>query len=111
MPMFIQVIQGTVNDAEHLRRQLAKWRSDVKPGAAGYLGTTGGVTDDGRSIAMVRFESEDAARAHSVRPEQGAWWNETAKAFSGDVTFRDCHDVDTMLGGGSNDAGFVQVIQ
>jgi hypothetical protein len=33
------------------------------------------------------------------------------KAFDGDVTFHNCRDVDTAFGGGSNDAGFVQVIQ
>lgn len=39
------------------------------------------------------------------------WWNETAKYFDGDVTFRDCKEVDTTLAGGSDDAGFVRVMQ
>jgi hypothetical protein len=109
--MFIQVIQGKVSDADHLRRQLERWRTEIKPGASGYLGSTGGVTPDGRGITLVRFESEEAARANSQRPEQGAWWNEAVKAFDGDVVFHDCREVDSVLGGGSNDAGFVQVIQ
>jgi hypothetical protein len=109
--MFIQVIQGKVSDADHLRRQLERWRTEIKPGANGYLGSTGGVTPDGRGITLVRFESEEAARANSERPEQGAWWNEAVKAFDGDVAFSDCQEVDSLLGGGSNDAGFVQVIQ
>jgi hypothetical protein len=109
--MFMQVIQGKVSDADHLQRQLERWRTDVKPGATGYLGSTSGVTPDGRTIAMVRFESEEAARANSERPEQGAWWAEASKAFDGEVTFHDCREVDTAFGGGTNEAGFVQVIQ
>jgi hypothetical protein len=109
--MFIQVMQGRIADAEHLRRQVDRWRSELKPGARGYLGATSGVTSDGRAVTLVRFESEDAARANAARPEQGAWWAETAKAFDGDVTFHDCNETDSALGGGSNDAGFVQVLQ
>jgi hypothetical protein len=109
--VFIQVIQGNVDDPTHLRRQMEVWRKELKPGATGYLGSTGGVTADGRAITLVRFESEDLARANAQRPEQSAWWNETAKAFTGEVTFHDCRETETMLGGGSNDAGFVQVFQ
>jgi hypothetical protein len=108
--MFIQVIHGKVNDRDHLREQLERWRSEIKPGATGYLGSTGGVTADGRGIVLVRFDSEEAARANSDRPEQGEWWAGAMKAFD-DVTFHNCREVDTAFGGGSNDAGFVQVIQ
>jgi len=109
--MFIQVIQGKLKDAALFERQIDSWRRDIKPGAKGYLGSTSGTTADGRSITLARFESEAAAKANSERPEQGRWWNETAKAIDGDPTFYDCREVDTMFGGGSNDAGFVQVIQ
>ncbi len=107
----IQVIQGRTNAGAELRRQFERWAEEVGPGATGYLGSTGGVADDGTFIALARFEDEDSARANSDRPEQGAWWDETAKYFDGDVTFRDCTDVDVTLGGGSDDAGFVQVMQ
>src|SRR5438445_3837831 len=109
--MYIQIIQGKVSDPDHLSRQLERWRKELKPGAKGYLGHTGGTTSDGRSIAMVRFESEADAQANSQRPEQGAWWQEASKAFDGEVAFHDCREVDTALGGGTNDAGFVQVMQ
>src|SRR5438445_7023449 len=109
--MFIQVIQGRMKDAEGLRRQFDRWQQELGAGAEGFLGTTGGVADDGTAIVLARFESQEAARANSDRPEQGAWWNETAKYFDGEVTFRDCPEVDTTLGGGSDDAGFVQVMQ
>ena len=109
--MFIQIIQGKVKDGGLLERQMESWRKELKPGAKGYLGSTSGITPDGRGITLARFESEAAARANSERPEQGKWWSDTAKAFSGEPTFYNCSDVDTMFGGGSNDAGFVQVIQ
>ena len=109
--MFIQVIEGRTTDVDGLRRQFERWQDELGPDAKGYLGTTGGVADDGTAIVIARFESEEAARANSDRPEQGAWWSETAPFFSGEVTFRDSTDVDTTLAGGSDDAGFVQVMQ
>src|SRR3954454_19137294 len=108
--MFIQIIQGKVADADLLQRQGDVWIKDLKPGAKGYLGYTGGTTPDGRTIALARFESAAAAQANSERAEQRAWWNETEKGYDG-LTFHDCTEVDTLFGGGSNDAGFVQVIQ
>jgi hypothetical protein len=62
-------------------------------------------------ITIARFESEEAARRNSDLPEQGAWFEEFSKNFDGPITFHDCRDVDTILDGGSNDAGFVQVMQ
>jgi hypothetical protein len=70
-----------------------------------------GVTDDGRAVAVARFESAEAAESNSQRPEQGRWWEETARLFDGEVTFRDSEDV-TVEGPGDPDrAGFVQVMQ
>jgi hypothetical protein len=107
--MFVQVISGMTNDREGLRRQADRWEEEVRPGAAGFLGSTSGVTDDGRMIAVVRFESEGAARRNSARDEQGAWWAETEKYLEG-VTFKESTEITTMLGGASNRAGFVQVM-
>jgi hypothetical protein len=109
--MFVQVIEGRVSDREGLRRQMDKWMTDLRPGAKGFLGSTAGVTEDGEGIAFARFESAAAAKANSERPEQGAWWNETVKCYSGDVTFTESEDTETFLGGGSNDAGFVQIMR
>ena len=109
--MFVQIIEGRVRDADLLRRQMDRWQEQIKPVAAGYLGSTSGVTEDGTGVTLVRFESEGAARANSERPEQGAWWEETAPAFDGAVAFHDCREVDLIFGGGSDEAGFVQVMQ
>jgi hypothetical protein len=109
--MFAQVIQGRTNDAVALWNSLEEWDRTLKPGAKGFLGSTGGVSDDGEFITIARFESEEAARENSDRPEQGEWWAETEKHFDGEVRFYDSNDVDLSLGGGSDDAGFVQVMQ
>lgn len=45
--VFIQVIQGKVADAEGVRAAMDRWGRDLQPGATGWLGTTGGITDDG----------------------------------------------------------------
>jgi hypothetical protein len=109
--MFIQVIQGAVDDRGELRSTIDRWASEIGPEATGWLGTTCGVTDDGTAIAMARFQSEEAARANSERPEQHQWWMEMSKLFAGEVTFHDCAEVIPFLKGGADDAGFVQVIQ
>jgi hypothetical protein len=67
--------------------------------------------DDGRFIFCVRFESAEAARANSERPEQGAWWAETEQLLAEPASFSESDDIDVYLGGGSNTAGFVQILQ
>jgi hypothetical protein len=109
--MFVQVIQGQVADVGQLRAQLDRWMQELAPGAEGWLGSTSGVTEDGRSFALVRFESEEAARRNSERPEQDAWWSETSKLFTGEPTFRESTHVDVDVNGNPDEAGFVQVIQ
>ncbi len=109
--MFVQIIQGRVGDSDAAREIMDRWNRDLEPGAAGYLGGTYGVTDDGTLVAVIRFESEELARRNSDRPEQGAWWDQMSRCFTGEITFHDCKDVSMLVGGGSDDAGFVQVIQ
>lgn len=108
--MFVQVITARVVDTEGLSRQMDRWERGLRSGAEGFLGSTSGVTDDGRLIVLARFESEEAAQRNSDRPEQSAWWAETEKTLE-DVNFQNSVKVVTMRGGGSNDAGFVQVMR
>jgi hypothetical protein len=109
--VFVQVIQGQVADAGKLRAALDRWMQELAPGSIGWLGSTAGVTEDGRFIMLARFESEEAARANSHRPEQDRWWAETSKLFSGEATFKDSSDVTVDVTGDPDAAGFVQVIQ
>lgn len=109
--MFIQVIEGRAIEVDDLHQALERWMRDLSPGAQGWLGTTAGVTDDGLFVNVARFATRQAAHRNADRPEQGQWWVETAKLFAGEVTFLDCDEVVEILGGGSDEAGFVQVLQ
>jgi|tagenome__1003787_1003787.scaffolds.fasta_scaffold20853987_2 hypothetical protein len=109
--MFAQVIQGRTSDAQGFRAAIDRWHRELAPGSVGWLGSTEGVTDDGRVIAVVRFESAEAAERNSQRPEQTAWWEETRRMFDGDVVFHDSEDVTVDLQGDPDRAGFVQVMQ
>ena len=109
--MFAQVIQGKTSNPEELDAALNRWLKDLAPGATGWLGSTSGVTEDGRAIAVVRFESEEDARRNSNRSEQDQWWSETAQIFDGVATFHDSTDVSIDLQGDPDQAGFVQVMQ
>ncbi len=109
--MFVQVIKGEVGDAGKAREALDHWLAELADGATGWLGSTSGVTDDGILITLARFDSEENARRNSDRLEQGAWWAETEKIFTGPVTFADSVDVQVDLLGDPDQAGFVQVMQ
>jgi len=69
------------------------------------------VTDDGRVIALARFESEEAAQRNSDRPEQGTWWAETARLLDSEATFRGSVAVMPDMRGDPDQAGFVQIMQ
>jgi hypothetical protein len=109
--MFVQVFQAQIKDRELWNRRVEIWRREIKPKTAGFLGFTTGVTTDGYMVTVVRFDAEETARADSDLPEQGAWFEETSKAFDGVVIFHDCPEVDVMFDGASRDAGFVQIMQ
>ena len=109
--MFVQIIKGTTKDAAGVRRQGERWNTDVRPGAIGFLGSTVGVSEGGTFFAIARFADAASARANSERPEQSAWWSETAKLFAAEPTFRETTDITTLLDGGSDSAGFVQVME
>ncbi len=109
--MFVQVMTGRTSEPEKLQEQLEIWKRDLQPNAIGYLGSTGGCTDDGDVIMVARFESKEAAQRNSERPEQDAWWKETEKCFDGPVTFHDTEDVRIADLGGIANATFVQVME
>lgn len=109
--MFVQFIEGSVSDPRALQRQLERWQEQCAAGATGWLGTTAGVSADGTAFVAARFASAEEARTNSDRPEQSAWWEQTQPLFEGTVSFADCDDVILFRDGGSDEAGFVQVIR
>ncbi len=108
--MFVQTIRARTSDPAAMRAAMERWLTDLAPGAVGWLGSTVGVTEDGQLFVMARFESEEAARANSERPEQDAFWSDVAAALDGEATFEDSTDVDVQESGDPDTAQFVQVI-
>src|SRR3954466_6211863 len=100
--MFIQVIEARTGEPRGVREELERWQHELASGAHGWLGTTAGLTSDGTLIGVVRFESVEAARQNSSRPEQGHWWADFARHFEGEARFDDYEDTDLMSGGGSD---------
>ena len=109
--MFVQVIEGRTSDPAAIIEQGDRWQRELRPGAVGYLGVTAGVTADGHAIAIVRFEDEASARANAQRAEQTEWFQGMAKLYDGEPAFTESSDVTEWMGGGSDDAGFVQVMK
>jgi hypothetical protein len=109
--VFIQIIQGRCTRQDELRAVLDRWPEELGPGADGWLGGTYGFTDDDQFVAVVRFEDREKAMANSRRPEQDKWAGEMMALFDGSPEFHDCDDVTLLFDGGSDAAGFVQVIR
>jgi hypothetical protein len=109
--VFIQIIQGRCTRQDELHALADEWRKQLAPGADGWLGGTYGFTDDDMFLGIVRFEDREKAMANSQRPEQGAWSEKMMALMDGPVEFHDCDDVTLLMDGGSDDAGFVQVIR
>ena len=109
--MFIQIIQGKCTRQSELREVLDRWPEELGPTAEGWLGGTYGFTDDDQFVAVVRFTDREHAMRNSQRPEQAKWAEEMRALFDGPVEFHDCEDVTLLFDGGSDDAGFVQVIR
>ena len=107
--MFAQVIQAKTSNPDGFSQMQEKWEKELRPGAKGWVGTTGGVAEDGTVILCVRFESEEAAKANSDRPEQGAFFEEMKKHIDGEPTFVNSSDT-AVLEHPSDKAGFVQVM-
>jgi hypothetical protein len=106
--VFVQVTHGRTSQTEALYAAMDRWASELAAGAAGWLGTTAGVTDDGRAIAVYRFESEEAARRMSERPEQEQWWTEAKQHFDAEPLVQFSGKVTLDLRGDPDQAGFVQ---
>jgi hypothetical protein len=109
--MFVQVIKGHTKDPDGLRRQLERWNDEVRPGAIGFEGTTAGIAEDGTFVVLARFSDEADAKLNADRPEQGAWWEDTATLIDGAASFRESSDTSLLFDGGSDAAGFVQIME
>lgn len=107
---FVQMIRGPLGDRDAALQLMERWERDLRSDAPGYLGSTAGVTSDGQFVLVARFEDDEAAARNAGRPQQNEWWNEFEATLGGPATFFESSDVDPSMGGGSDDAGFVQIM-
>jgi hypothetical protein len=108
--VFIQLIQGRAANPSGIRKELNRWQRQLAVDADGWLGSTAGTTEDGWSVVVMYFASEQQARRNSNRPEQRAWWRQASRHL-GEVAFHDAPKVHLYRDGRSVLAGYVQVIQ
>src|SRR5687768_14435845 len=109
--MFVQVVTGRSENPDRVRAQFERWVRELRPYAEGFLGSTAGIAADGRFVAVARFATVADAAANSARHDQVRWWNETRQYFDDSPTLRGSDDLEFLAGGGSDAAGFVQVIE
>lgn len=109
--MFVQFIRGRVRDPEGVKRQIERWARELEPGAAGFVGSTVGITPGGELVALARFESAEAARANSARPEQDAWWKDFVACLDGEPVVKETENVGPVFDRGCDAARFVQVME
>jgi len=87
--MFYQVIEGRVRDPSGLKDSLGRWLAQLSPRCRRLARHDLGSSRPHSLIALARFESAEAARRNSDRPEQGEWWSSVASSLDGDATFAD----------------------
>ena len=107
--MFIQIVTGKVADAAAFEKASEAWERDVRPTTEGYLGGTLGVTADNTFFIAARFTDADTAHKNDNNPAHLAWMEEHSPSMT-DVEFHNCSNVVLLGGGGSDEAGFVQVM-
>lgn len=77
----------------------------------GWLGGTYGFTDDDHFVGVVRFDSRSACDEARTMPGADMWWAGAESLMDGACEIHQSDDVSMMLDGGSDDAGFVQIMR
>jgi len=77
----------------------------------GWLGGTYGFTDDDHFVGVVRFDSQAACDEARMMPGADMWWAGAESLMDGACEIHQSGDVSMMLDGGSDDAGFVQIMR
>lgn len=107
--MFIQMIQGECAKQDEMRGLVDEW-CGLMADQVGWLGGTYGWSDDGRFVGVARYESRDACTELGAMENGKAVWDRITGMIDG-VEIHESEDVMVLLDGGSDDAGFVQVMR
>jgi hypothetical protein len=107
--VFIQMVQGHCSRQDEMRGLVDSWCS-MMADRPGWLGGTYGFTDDDRFLGVVRFDSSAACKESAGSTEAAMMWAGAEALFDGSCEIHESEDVSMMLDGGSDSAGFVQVM-
>jgi len=108
--VFIQMVQGRCSRPDEMRALVDDWCGSMAD-RPGWLGGTYGFTDDERFLGIVRFDSSSACLECAAAPDAATWWAAADALFDGSCEIHESEDVSMMLEGGSDTAGFVQVMK
>jgi hypothetical protein len=108
--VFIQMVEGACSQKDDMRMLVDDWCNRMAD-EPGWLGGTYGFTDDDRFLGVVRYESAAACQQCCAAADAGMWWAAAEEMFDGKPEIHQSEDVMMMLDGGSDDAGFVQVMR
>jgi hypothetical protein len=108
--VFIQMVQVACSQQDDMRMLVDDWCRQMR-GHYGWLGGTYGFTDDGQFVGVCRFDGMASAREWCRDPDAGLWWAAAEEMFDGAPEIHESDDVTIMLEGGSDSAGFVQVMR
>lgn len=107
--MFVNVMRARSVHAATIHSAWQQWAASAHPGADGFLGSTAGVATDGQLVLVARFTDAEAAGQHTGRDGVAPGLGMIARAASPLSVF-ESDQVDVSMGGGSDDAGFVQLL-
>jgi len=107
--MFVQMVQGDCARHAAMRTLVEDWCTDIAD-QHGWLGGTYGFTDDGRFVGIARFTNAETCIAAAQRPGAAAFWAEAIELLDGPLEIHQSDDVTLMFDGGSDEAGFIQVL-
>ena len=108
--MFIQMVEGACTQQDDMRMLIDDWCGRMAD-VPGWLGGTYGFTDDERFVSVVRYESAAAWEKCCAADDAGLWWAAAEEMFDSAPEIHQSEDVMMMLDGGSDAAGFVQVMR
>jgi hypothetical protein len=108
--MHVRFIRAKVADVDGLRAHLERGEGQLTADAVGFLGSTAGITATGDFVALARFDSAAAAAANRERIEAREWWRELLTYLDGEPVVKDTERVSVLMAG-SDDAGFVQIME
>ena len=108
--MFIQMVQGACDQQDDMRMLVDDWCTEVAD-QPGWLGGTYGFTEDDHFVGVVRWDSKASCDDYCTREGAAWWWAAASELLHSKAEIHQSEDVTLMLQGGSDDAGFVQIMK